>query len=420
MQLASLAAQADSLCFRSLPSKVQQQLFSEDEQARLGQFPSRPESGSGHWFDREPAFVPWSLGRKASAYSLPSQASSTLYLDTDSESDSDSEIESVPEKNEGNMDQSMRDSFRCLDEDSPLDLTLDDYHAHLSASAPKFPARKPSFRRTISLNSVHRRKPSTSSTSAVHRRLPTWNRSHAPSPLANVTSRPPSRQPSVHHASRSSTSSIDPAAQYYHDPEARLKLRVYLASPQKFDEAIQFGFPAVENKENQPPESTPEPEVEPEPEEQEVQVMLEPEVQTKAPGFLGTFLEEDDRSLFGDGDGDGHGDEEKHEVDVSDFWSKDPVRPTPLHNDWPSLMSSSQIEQQLAGGMGGGSGNGREMTLKMTLTRPDLRTEASTPSSTDSFRSDLLGNSSLGSLEPDPDDRGVVKKMWRKVWRSRF
>jgi hypothetical protein len=37
---------------------------------------------------------------------------------------------------------------------------------------------------------------------------------------------------------------VDPAAAHYKDPDARKKLRQYLASPQKFDEAVEFGFPS--------------------------------------------------------------------------------------------------------------------------------------------------------------------------------
>jgi hypothetical protein len=43
------------------------------------------------------------------------------------------------------------------------------------------------------------------------------------------------------------TSVIDPDALYYQSPEARTKLRQYLASPQKFDEALTYGFPAVQS-----------------------------------------------------------------------------------------------------------------------------------------------------------------------------
>lgn len=41
-----------------------------------------------------------------------------------------------------------------------------------------------------------------------------------------------------------SRTSIDQEAAYWQDPEARHKLRLYLASPQNFDEAIEFGFPS--------------------------------------------------------------------------------------------------------------------------------------------------------------------------------
>src|SRR5699024_8789531 len=73
------------------------------------------------------------------------------------------------------------------------------------------------------------------------------------------------------------------SAQYYQDPEARLKLRVFLASPQKFDEAIEFGFPALEKENHSPNRSLVEEEQNP----------VE---------FTGTFLEDDDASLDGDKD----------------------------------------------------------------------------------------------------------------------
>ena len=54
-----------------------------------------------------------------------------------------------------------------------------------------------------------------------------------------------SRTATMVRPSTDSNLSIDPAATYYQDPEARKKLRKYLASPQKFDEAVEFGFPSV-------------------------------------------------------------------------------------------------------------------------------------------------------------------------------
>ncbi|KAK9859677.1 hypothetical protein MYU51_013889 [Penicillium brevicompactum] len=59
-------------------------------------------------------------------------------------------------------------------------------------------------------------------------------------PLSNCASEshPSSLHRPFHGAksSKSSTSSIDPPAQYHQDPDARLKLRMYLASTQKFGE----------------------------------------------------------------------------------------------------------------------------------------------------------------------------------------
>jgi hypothetical protein len=40
------------------------------------------------------------------------------------------------------------------------------------------------------------------------------------------------------------TAGVDASAAHYTDPDARKKLRQYLASPQKFDEAVEFGFPS--------------------------------------------------------------------------------------------------------------------------------------------------------------------------------
>jgi hypothetical protein len=127
------------------------------------------------------------------------------------------------------------ENFKWLDEDQDLDLhlLLDNYHANLSDAVLPQPntvhPQRPSFRRDPSL---------------------TLSGSEAPPPL-----RP--KNPARQHASakiamtpdksaeRLATSSpTERSAMYYRDPDAREKLRVYLASPQKFDEAIEFGFPA--------------------------------------------------------------------------------------------------------------------------------------------------------------------------------
>ncbi len=42
-------------------------------------------------------------------------------------------------------------------------------------------------------------------------------------------------------------------SQYYQDPEARMKLKIYLASPQKFQEVLEYGFPSFTSSEAERP-----------------------------------------------------------------------------------------------------------------------------------------------------------------------
>jgi hypothetical protein len=93
----------------------------------------------------------------------------------------------------------------------------------------------------------------------------TWTSNHSkPSfsrkrPLAPLPLPPPALLPAVpplpsnpvHDKESTPTpsptdSTRDTTARYYGDTEARSKLRTFLASPEKFDEALEFGFPAVD------------------------------------------------------------------------------------------------------------------------------------------------------------------------------
>lgn len=387
--MAYLAAQADSQCFYSLPAKIQQKHFSEEERRRFRIAYHRfvLDAADRHHI---PSLSPRSLRSRPSQSTVPFSQASTLYLDS-----------SDPR----NMDDSLYDSFRWLDEDAELDLSLDGYHAHNVNTMPKLPTRRrPSFRRTMSFNSVNLgRKPSAA---VRHGRFPSLSRTSNPMTTSNTntltrvsTSRPPSRN----DIPRSSTSSIEPSAQYYQDPEARLKLRVYLSSPQKFDEAIRFGFPALENKESS---HSPEPPAETKPE---------------PPQFTGTFLD------VGDGDGDGD--------DKSVSGEKDDLEPELASNPNPNPPTDSRLstgikESPSKPGLCGGqwpprssspqdqSGN-REMTLKMTLTRPDLR-DSATPSPVENKLRDADMSAGDGSRSPELEleGQGPVKKIWRKFWRG--
>ena len=174
----------------------------------------------------------------------------------------------------------MMNSFGWLDE-TDLDLTLDDYHIAVAETAlpKKQPSSvQPSYHRHTSSGfgfiSTFRasmdRKPST------RRPLEDWGSGWAPAQRPSLprsisatetpkvrshsVSQAPASPPSLPRAStqtdigpvhlRQSSSmaraSVESGATHYLNPEARLKLRYYLASPSKFDEALEFGFPSLQ------------------------------------------------------------------------------------------------------------------------------------------------------------------------------
>lgn len=365
LQLAYLAAQADSQCFHSLPAKIQQKLFSEQERLRFLQ-------GCQHFVldAADPQAYP-PLHCRSSQSTVPLSQASTLYVG--------------PFDKGETMDDSLYNSFRWLDEDAELDLTLDGYHAHNANAVPKLPTRRrSSFQRPLSFNPANFAR---KSSVTRHRRLPSLTRTfHAP-PTSNTSSRasttgPPSRN----DVPRSSTSSIEPAAQYYQDPDARWKLRAFLSSPQKFDEAIQFGFPALESKESRSSEQPP----------AEAELVLQ-EVRD-------TFLDDDDDKSPS---WDRNEPEQPRDRRLSNDNKGGPVKPTLCTSQRPSMS------QECPGS--------REMTLKMTLTRPDLRTESSTPSPVGSKLGDAEVPAGDGGRSPELelDDQGTVRKMWRKLWKQK-
>ncbi|CAG8127900.1 unnamed protein product [Penicillium salamii] len=383
LQLAYLAAQSDSQCFHALPAKVQQKLFSPEERLRL-----KRAYRSSLIYDAADEAYQRDCGRSSrpstacpsqttASYSQQSPLSTAFY--SDSESDDD-------------MDQTFYDSFRWLDEDGDLDLSLDEYHAHVADAATRKRAC-PSFRRSLSFSTQLKRKQLAPITPYATRALPPSS-SQPLTPLSNTSgSRPSSRHP--FHCPKSSTSSIDPGAQYYQDPDARLKLRVYLASPQKFDEAIEFGFPSLDDKENVPEPLSPRPTL------------------VNSDSDFGTFFEDDDGTMVG-----------SPGSSIRNAPAASPVlRETPRPSVESCLLQRRQswlpakgVPQRLPGN--------REMTLKMTLTRPDLRNDSPTSTSPKEKPQDPL---QLAELPPpdrthfiwddDLDDQGMVKKMWRRLRR---
>ncbi|KAF7546628.1 hypothetical protein G7Z17_g8308 [Cylindrodendrum hubeiense] len=317
---------------------------------------------------------------------------------------------------------SFYDSFRWLEEDEGLDLRLylDDYHINLREEVPvPNRSRRPSFRRHLSINklpfgrgSVSYSRPPTVPTS------PTLvSPCQSPDMGSGVHGRRRSRALSLISPNKQSLPSmsptIDPGAAHYKDPEARMKLRVFLASPQKFDEAIEFGFPSVEGART-----------------------VKGRGGVDSSEKFRSFLEDDRSSAYSDGLTVADPDSPKtpHLFEKPVF--SRPVRPsTERSNDRSTCLKDEANRDTLSS---------REMTLRMTLTRPDLRAneeqiygwkQGSARSVTprqegtaspliyarDENRKESIERQ-LAAMDRWTDDtlaeNGVVKRMWNRVRRS--
>jgi hypothetical protein len=241
------------------------------------------------------------------------------------------------------------------------------------------------------------------------------------------------------HGLSESVSSIDPHATHYQDPEARLKLRVYLASPQKFDEAIEFGFPSMEgvtdaDKENKKPRKASR---EIKPHKLPKSPLLDKESQT--------FLNDDNMSLSEDDVSMLEPDSPVTPAEADGTFQKQAaLRPTVASKSRPSedfshlgikkpILHKQQdsYTQALAGS--------REMTLRMTLTRPDLRADESVLYGWQARSKSPADEPLLGSIDstqmtekfaqgpfggvdgwgPAEKDSGVVRRIWNRVKSQR-
>ncbi|ORY56693.1 uncharacterized protein BCR38DRAFT_450901 [Pseudomassariella vexata] len=335
-----------------------------------------------------------------------------------------------------NKRDSLHDAFRWLDEDEDLDLSLflDDYHANLREALP-LPTKdnRPSFRRHLSITKLPFGRSSISTS-----RPATQDASSTPtSPTPTSVSFPQhirrkSRALSLiapKHATQEALASFDPGAAHYQDPEARLKLRVYLASPQKFDEAIEFGFPSNDALTGVP-KSAPHPATR---RQSRRQSRREPD----DPERFKTFLADDGSSIYSD---------DMSEPDPES--PKTPLTPDKLTRSARSLGLVSSHLPNTAESYAQAPASSREMTLRMTLTRPDLRAcedhiygwqrgpqrhsrRVSQPDNVPR-KSMFVGDNSkpkenldkfFASLDDEAahhstTDGGVVKRFWNKVRRN--
>ncbi|KAL9137763.1 MAG: hypothetical protein Q9175_001036 [Cornicularia normoerica] len=397
---------SDAQWFLKLPDKVQRKHFTREERLAL----------SGHRDsivpdDSDEKFYKFYKQGKEGNRSVPTLRTSSY--------SSLSSLNTLDDEHPVGSAIDMDDSMVWFDDDNDLDLSsklqLDDYHEFMTKAAEsdvKPSKRQPSFRRALSLNQL----PFGANNSPV----PPLPKTTHPTPLAPT----PLRQPVHQHpqarqflaparGAQTSNSAIEASARYYQDPEARLKLRVYLASPQKFDEAIEFGFPSMEDTEDLP--------------------LSRPSLsRAHKTAPCKTFLHDDIPFLFDALDGD----------DDAESTTSLPERDAPytpmesVFNHDTTLLSTSEatrygssstlfpkstvrhhtsepFAQLLAGG--------REMTLRMTLTRPDLRAdEKALYASTTGDDPLALEHLPPTKKEADiwdqrPKERGALKKFWRRV-----
>ncbi|KAL2070577.1 hypothetical protein VTL71DRAFT_13603 [Oculimacula yallundae] len=402
---------AEASWFLTLPEKIKNKQFSREEQVLL----------AGRLRESVILDAADEAIYKASQRASRNVAVAPLFDESPPgtpRSSTDSPRSNIQQENTSNMSAQMYESFRWMDEEQDLDLklVLDDYHANLDGVVIPTPAsvRRPSFRRQMSVSKMPFGRNSLSS----QPRSPL-----SPKFESSLNSgRTRSRTMSLIQPRQITKSSIDPNAAHYQDPEARLKLRVYLASPQKFDEAIEFGFPSLDgmsdgaDKENKPPKY----------------VSKEIGGAKKSFGLDAekSFLNDDMASLFDDdvsmADPESPLTPQHHSVATSGLkGSKTSADYSHLGINKPMLVKQPEAYTHAMAGS-------REMTLRMTLTRPDLRADETTiygwqrcksplaeePSSSMDEKSDIRGP--LGGDDgwgPDKET-GVVKRFWNKVKSS--
>ncbi|MCJ1397334.1 hypothetical protein MMC11_000526 [Xylographa trunciseda] len=371
----------DAQWYQRLPDTVRRKQFTAEEQLVFG------GKSEAVILDAADEAI-YRLGRHSNR-SLPSLQSSSSSRSSSFSIDTIDLGESVED-----MDDAMMDSFRWIEEDNDLDLTLD-YHNHIAEVADTKPSsRRPSFRRNLSLTNL----PFVRDTRTSTDRAPSLSGRSS----RHSTSTPRSRQ---RHSSvsRASCPIFDPGAAHYNDPEARLKLRVYLASPQKFDEAIEFGFPSIQRPSGSSSRRPSTAAYPPKPPTANAQ----------------TFYDDDNASLDKDVEG----------GDTASL--TEPNSPeTPLDSVFrPSDRLSSAIppsSEQVRPHMWHtasdpyvhGRAGDREMTLRMTLTRPDLRADESLlyPKGDDPLALEHLPMTDGNDVWTRASkEGGMVRKLWRRI-----
>jgi hypothetical protein len=283
----------------------------------------------------------------------------------------------------------------------------------MSPTSSKRPTPAAAVRRTMSLtsSSMHY-----SSSSAVLMGHP-----------SGFTTAPGSTHQRAHSSSLSGRRSMQTPTPpvFYSDPEARKKLRTYLASPQKFDEAIEFGFPSTAGEDSVAPH------------------FQLPPITSHSRKFsrdMHTFLRDGKLSFFEDISHDNQG-LESDEDSVPDIES--PTTPSSIGHSFrlhTRQISHSKLCHDESPGLSplhpsAGHLN-REMTLRMTLTRPDLRADddqlygwqATSPKAPKDdplaledliFSDDMTGTKGAFYVKPKPRGNLVTRMLKRASLKGR-
>lgn len=330
-----------------LPDKVKRRHLTREEQllAQHQQFIAQHRDPSGLLDDSERDKIRRHkrLNHLDLAEILESSSTASIIISTDMSSEEFSSLYdranlNVQDKND------FYETIRWLEQDESLDLRLciDEPDQGVPvAPEPQYDAR-PSIRRHLSLTSrISFSRPSLT----IQGRPATNDNTTAPRQgsafsHARTKSRALSLMSPHKHVRQDSTTAPDPAAAHYQNPEARMILRSHLASPQKFDEALEFGFPSVDEDRRDGGE---------------------PSNQRGADPLdeLRTWLNDDKSSTYSDKSSIADPESPKTPPIMDKPTMSQPYR---VANDPNTTFSGDHMQAPI-----------REMTLRMTLTRPDLR-----------------------------------------------
>ena len=317
------------------------------------------------------------------------------------------------------------DEFNMLEADKGLDLRLylDEYHINLREEIPVPNKRRgPSFRRHLSISKLP-----FSRSSGPYSREATASPSSTGGASDTITGshrqrRTTFRTLSLASSSRQQTPEVantaDLNAAHYQNPDARKTLRAYLATPQKFDEALEYGFPALDEGQHS--------------QEGKPIIQLSYDFDTldeeeDDDDRWRTFLEDDESSIATDN------------LTVAE--SESPRTPEMLEH--PAPIRPMLVDEAKEASFDPSLASSREMTLRMTLTRPDLRANKDDIYGWQQPQMGKRTHSRAGSLAPlahfleggnrkmsiekqfvgfdqentNTQDRGVVHRFWERVRR---